>query len=129
VIWVAVLKLVALSYATYESARARLYSGLGALATALYLTIARLASHLPPHPDLPLRDALARTWWLYPVAMLVLSLGPMLFAFRAAGALGEGDPRHERLERAGFAFLANVLLDAAVLVIVAIALLLVARDP
>lgn len=123
-----VVKLAALAYAGYDSLRARFYAGLGALATLAYLTLARLASVLPPYPSLPLRDALAETWWMYPTAAFLLSLGPMIFAFGAARELREDDPRHRRLERAAFAFLANVLLDVAVLVVVSVGVLLTARD-
>ncbi len=121
------IKLAALAFAGYESVRARFFAGIGALVSLVYLTLARLASALPPYPALPLRDALQETWWLFPVAAFLLSLGPMTFAFRAARDLREDDPRHRVLERAGFAFLANVPLDVGVLVIVAVGLLLAAR--
>jgi hypothetical protein len=127
-VWILLLiKVLALGFAGYDSVRGRFWPGVGALVSALYLTAARLAGVLPPHPYLPMKDALERTWWLYPCAVFFLSLGPMLFAFRTASRLPSEDPRHRHLERAGFAFLANVLLDAAVLVIVAVAMLLSAR--
>lgn len=125
---VVLLKLVALAFAGYDSVRARFFAGVGAVVSLLYLTLARLASELPPYPAMPLRDSLQSTWWLFPVAAFLLALGPMTFAFGAARDLREDDPRHRMLERVGFAFLANVLIDAAVLVIVGIGLVLVARD-
>jgi hypothetical protein len=109
--------------------RARFWPGLGALATALYLTLSRLSSVVPPYPGLPLKDTLEEIWWLYPCALLALSFGPMMFAFRKLRDMREDEPRYQRLERAAFAFLANTLLDAAVLVIIAFALISVARDP
>lgn len=125
---VLLIELVALAFAGYASVRARFLAGVGSVVTLLYLAVARLASELPPYPAMPLRDALHETWWLFPVAAFLLSLGPMTFAFRAARDLREDDPRHGMLERAGFAFLAIVLIDLALLVIVAIGLVLVARD-
>jgi hypothetical protein len=76
-----------------------------------------------------LRDALARMWWLYPVAMILLSLGPMIFAFRAARDQRDDDPQLQLLERTAFAFLANVLLDTAIFVVAAMMLFLLSRDP
>lgn len=119
------LKLALLALALYASVRARFYAGLGASASASYLTLARGAALLEFR--LPLTDVLVETWWLFPVAVLALSLGPMIFAFRAAGTLPEDDPRHAPIDRAAFAFLANVILDAALLVLVAVGLVLIAR--
>lgn len=121
------MKLAALAFASYESIRARFWPGIGAIVTMAYLTAARLASVLPPHPQLPLRRALEETWWIYPCALVALSIGPMMFAFLKQRALHEDDDRHKKLERVAFAFLANVLLDVAVLVIVVASLLAVAR--
>ncbi len=121
------LKLVALLCATYFSIRARFYPGIGAIVSMGYLTLARVASMLHSNPSLPLRHALEQTWWLYPCAMLVLSLGPMLFAFSTFRELGDEEPLKARLRRVGFAFLANTLLDASLLVIVVV-LVLAARD-
>lgn len=127
-IWAVVLSLVALSYASYESIRARYYPGIGAVASLAYVSLARLASLLPPYPGMPLRDTLAEIWWLYPALFFALSFGPMVFAYLGARDLPEDDPRREPLARVGLAFLANVLLGAALLVIVAVGLLLVAGD-
>ncbi len=111
---VLLLKLVALAFAGYESVRAHFFAGIGALVTLVYLTLARLASVLPPYPNMPLRDALQETWWLYPAAALFFALGPMVFAFRTARALPA--PRNTSIGRAGAAFGIAVLLDAAVLI-------------
>ncbi len=127
-IWVVVVSLVALCFAAYDSIRARYYPGIGAVVSLAYVTLARLASLLPPYPGMPLRDALAEIWWLYPVLFFALSFGPMVFAYLGARDLPADEPRREALTRVGLAFLANALLGAAVLVIVAVGLLLVAGD-
>lgn len=129
VLWVALIKLLALAYAAYDSIRARYWPGIGALVSMLYITLARLSSLVPPYPALPLKDTLEEVWWLYPCALFALSFGPMLFAFRKLRDLREDDPRHKKMERVAFAFLANTLLDAAVLVIIAFVLVMLARDP
>jgi hypothetical protein len=128
-ICVLVVKVMLLAYAGYTTVRARFYPGIGALATMLYLTTAHLLGALPDGPKIPLAEALAETWWIYPCAALALSFGPMVFAFYRTHLLREDDPKHAQMESVAFAFLANVLLDTAVLVIIAVALLLVARDP
>lgn len=119
-IWAVVLKLAMLAFAAHASIRARYRPGIGALVSAAYLALARLASLVSPYPAMPLRDTLVVIWWLYPVLALALSFGPTIFAFLAAREL-EGDARARR-ERVGYAFLANVVLDVLVLVLVIVTL-------
>ncbi|MCZ7683469.1 MAG: hypothetical protein M5U28_33650 [Sandaracinaceae bacterium] len=98
-IWVVVVSLVALCFAAYDSIRARYYPGIGAVVSLAYVTLARLASLLPPYPAMPLRDALAEIWWLYPVLFFALSFGPMVFAYLGA----QGSPRGRAAARGAHA--------------------------
>lgn len=120
-------KAAAFSFAGYDSLEARFLPGIVGVAAALYLTLARLASLLPPYPDRPLRNALADAWWVYPTIVFVLSFVPMVLAFRTARGLREDDPRHRLTDRIGFAFLACVLIDLAILVLGGVGALLLAR--
>ena len=110
---VLLLMLGALVYAGYESIRARFFAGIGALLTLLYLTVARLASEVPL-PNMPLRDGLASTWWLYPALALCLAVGPTFFARRIARELPA--PRNTAIGRAGVAFGVALVFDIALLV-------------
>lgn len=126
VIWVGFVKLVALAYATLHSVRARYGVGVAAVGVMAYVAVAALAAAAGIW--MPFGDALRTHWWLSLGLMPPLSFTSMALAWRQRRALPAIDPRSERLDRAALAFLANGLLDAGLLVLVAAGALLMARD-
>jgi hypothetical protein len=117
-----------IAIAAYTSARARYFPGLGAVFSMIYLTVAALASIVPPYPELPLKNAFADALWLYPALMVLLSLGPTIFALRASAREREDLLRARHLRRAGMAFLASFVLDLSMLAILLLGAALLARD-
>lgn len=77
---------------------------------------------------MPLNELLASSWWPYPTLLTGVSVLATVVAFKAANAEREGTSKHRHLERAGFAFLGNSVLDLALLAILLVAHALVATD-
>ena len=122
------LKLVALGFAFVASIRARFTLGVALVVVVLYATMATGLRSIPPHVELPFAQALASIWWLLPLGATTASVVGTVIAFRAVDGERERPVRHQHLERAGFAFLANAILDGCLLVVLTFAHVLAAKD-
>lgn len=128
-LWLLIIKGVALGYATKDALRARFWLGLGFLGAMAYLMAALGSALLDTSPVLPLGPVLVEHWsWLFLGVMPPLSFAPMAIAWRRVRHAQADDPASPALDRAALAFLANGLLDTALLVIGLFATWLVHRD-
>ena len=124
-LFVIALKVIALLIAAVDALRARLWLGLCAIVAMLYLVAAAVEALPSNEPHLPPLSWLGELWWAGLVALPALSFSAMVLAWRARNELPSDEPRYGMLDRAGLAFLANGLLDTAVLVIVFVGIYLV----
>lgn len=121
-LYVAAVKLVAILSAIVASVRAGFWLGIGCLVLMGYVVVALTAASLGY--GLPLGQTLWEHWWLTIVVIPALSFAGMVLARRGRDAVDRDDPRHEHLDHAMMAFLANGLLDTALMVLVFAGMLL-----
>lgn len=127
VIWLFIVKAVALCFVAWDSWRSRFRLGLVAVSATAYL-VAAPVSALLPSPNLPLGALLVHFWWLVPVLLPFLSWIPCVVAWRALSDMSELDPRRVQMDRVAMGFLGNGLLDLGVLLAIGIGVALFVRS-